>query len=74
MNASRTLFSESVQLCTLKLESDAAEWPRPEGSAMTIRTLLVVAGLLGVLISLVLPAPAPRPGGLAVLRAGAAAD
>ena len=41
---------------------------------MTIRTLLVVAGLLGVLISLVLPAPAPRPGGLAVLRAGAAAD
>ncbi len=38
-----------------------------------IRSLLTIAFLLGVLISLVLPAPAPRGGDVAYLRAGAAA-
>ena len=41
---------------------------------MTIRALLVMALLLGVLISLALPAPAPRQHDLAVRRPGAAAD
>ena len=41
---------------------------------MTIRALLAVAFLLGVLISLALPAPAPRKDGLAYLRPGATAQ
>ena len=74
MNLSRTRFSESVQTSTLKLVSDVAGWPRPKGSVMTIRLLLAMALLLGVLISLALPAPAPRKDDFAVLRAGAAPE
>ena len=37
-----------------------------------VKALLAIALLLGVLISLALPAPAPRGGDLAVLKPGAA--
>jgi hypothetical protein len=73
MNASRTTFSESVQHPTLKLVSGVAENPRPKGSVGMLKALLATALLLGVVISLALPAPAPRGGNLTVLRPGVAA-
>ena len=46
---------------------------RVNGSGTMVRSLLALALLLGVLISLALPAPAPRSGSVAYLKAGAPA-